>query len=709
MPLELLTTPSFYNDLWKVSKKEQKKFTHALKQINVDPFKGHGNTKKCFKHIYNNVYRYRMGKYRLIYCVGNRCIKLLMVGNRDEIYQRFEADPDMDVEIPEGTLGIDPKPIPTTHFDPPQIVDPFPGEDNNDDGKEGTVSDEEDSSSKLLKELLAEWGVSEEDNKAISECSNIEEILGLDIDDEVKEIVLRWNRPTKIEEVIEEPVYELPSAEHLEKYLDGTLKGFLLKLDPEQEKVARKSLRGPTLVKGGPGTGKSLVALYRIRNLMQPDAQKELFSEAPPQTLFVTYTTTLIKASQQLLKPLLGDSMKHVDVNNLDKIVRKIIGRAGLEFRPATENHKLEALKDTIEFLKNERLPESPVLNRILGRVSNDYLIAEFDWVIEGREVNDLEIYLKEDRSGRGIPFDGETRKAMWNLHQRYLKKLEKNDLETWNQLRSHALSAILNGEVSLPKYDVVIVDEAQDLTPVGLRLCMALCKDPQGFYMTADSGQSIYNRGFSWKRVDDAIKVRGRTTILKYNYRSTRQIMEASQQTLREKGGGDPETADLIPVLEGPKPRLLACKGVDDQVEKTEKFLIQSAEELRLPVTAGAILVRSNKAGAEFAEALSNKGVPAELVKGDTFDLDQKVVKVMTIHSAKGLEFPFVAVVRMDSNQIPMIWNVRDADEKVARLADERRLLSVGLSRAMRRLALVFDQNRPSRFVREIDRNLWA
>ncbi len=178
MPLELLTTPSFYNDLWKVSKKRAKEVHPCSETDQRRPFKGHGNTKKCFKHIYNNVYRYRMGKYRLIYCVGNRCIKLLMVGNRDEIYQRFEADPDMDVEIPEGTLGIDPKPIPTT-TDPPQIVDPFPGEDNNDDGKEGTVSDEEDSSSKLLKELLAEWGVSEEDNKAISECSNIRRDTGI--------------------------------------------------------------------------------------------------------------------------------------------------------------------------------------------------------------------------------------------------------------------------------------------------------------------------------------------------------------------------------------------------------------------------------------------------------------------------------------------------------------------------------------------------
>jgi superfamily I DNA/RNA helicase len=440
---------------------------------------------------------------------------------------------------------------------------------------------------------------------------------------------------------------------------------------------------------------------------MQPDAQKELFENAPPRTLFVTYTTTLIRASQQLLEPLLNDSMKHVDVNNLDKIVRKIVGQAGLEFRPATENHKLDALKDAIQHLQNNS-PENPVLDRLLRRVSHDYLIAEFDWVIEGREIGNLENYLEEDRSGRGIPLDGKMREAVWTLHESYLKSLEKNERDTWNQLRSRALAAVLEGKVNYLKYDVVIVDEAQDLTPVALRLCMALCKEPQGFYMTADSGQSIYNRGFSWKRVDSAINVQGKTTILKYNYRSTRQIMEASLQSLKEYGGGDPETTDLVPVMEGPKPRLMACQGVEDQVDKTAQYLKNSADELRLPLSAGAVLVRSNKAGTEFAEALTDWGIPAELVKGDTFDLDQKVVKVMTIHSAKGLEFPFVAVARVDAGLIPLIWNVQDEEEKESRLADERRLLSVALSRAMRRLALLYNQKKPSLFIREFNQSLW-
>src|SRR5690606_12417900 len=100
--------------------------------------------------------------------------------------------------------------------------------------------------------------------------------------------------------------------------------------------------------------------------------------------------------------------------------------------------------------------------------------------------------------------------------------------------------------------YDVVVVDEAQDLTPAGLRVCVELCKTPQGLYLTADASQSIYSKGFSWQRVHEALNVRGRTTILKRNYRSTKQIADAAIQLLRDHGGGDEEALATIPVRSG-------------------------------------------------------------------------------------------------------------------------------------------------------------
>jgi len=99
--------------MWKVPKSEHTKVTHALKQLRLDPLRGGGNAKKCFKHKYTNVYRYRIGDYRLIYCVGSKCIKLLMIGSRGEIYKRFEADPDIDIGKLPKPSDLEPKPIRT--------------------------------------------------------------------------------------------------------------------------------------------------------------------------------------------------------------------------------------------------------------------------------------------------------------------------------------------------------------------------------------------------------------------------------------------------------------------------------------------------------------------------------------------------------------------------------------------------------------------
>jgi len=707
MSYALLTTPSYQADLVNAPKNAQNKIIRAAKIIQSDPYTGGGKAKKIFKHKYSNVYRYRAGDYRIVYCLGDKCLKFLMADIRSRVYNRLETENIPEVNFSGGVAS--PIPIRTTHFDPPKEIEPFENEDKSTQESLGASSDNENSKGLFLG-LLSEWGVPKEYQQLVLKCTSVEEILDLEIDDKIKECVLHWENPTHIREIVEEPVYELPSPELLEDFAKGTLKGFLLKMDPDQEKVSRKHLNGPTLVKGGPGTGKSLVALYRIRNLMQPDAQKNIFNDSPPKTLFVTYTTTLINASKQLLAPLLGEAQKYVDVKNLDKIVKNIIARSGNDFAPASDKNRSEALFEAIEIIKSEQDSAWQILEKLLGRVTNDYIISEFDWVIEGRQILTLQDYIEEDRTGRGIPFDKQIRKAVWILHQKYMRRLEKVERSSWDRIRSLALELVSNDVVDMDKYDVVIVDEAQDLTPVALRLCFSLCKSPKGFYMTADLGQSIYNRGFSWKRVDKDINIRGRTTILKYNYRSTKQIMEAAIQPLRDCGGGDPETFSTIPVREGPKPRVIPCSNFEDHVKAVERFLKTSSEEFRLPVYSGCVLVRSNKAGEQIATGLNERGMPAALVKGADFDLDKKVVKVMTIHSAKGLEFPFVAVVRIDKDQIPfMMWNVTDPEEKESRYMDERRLLSVALSRAMRRLAITYTKTKPSMFISEMDKKLWG
>ena len=87
--------------------------------------------------------------------------------------------------------------------------------------------------------------------------------------------------------------------------------------------------------------------------------------------------------------------------------------------------------------------------------------------------------------------------------------------------------------------------------------------------------------------------------------------------------------------------------------------------------------------------------------------------VSLMTIHSAKGLEFPYVYVVGMEENLFPGILCLSTRQE----LEEERRLFYVAVTRAMTKLTLSYAETRyqfgnlnlaePSRFIDEIDENL--
>jgi DNA helicase-2/ATP-dependent DNA helicase PcrA len=93
--------------------------------------------------------------------------------------------------------------------------------------------------------------------------------------------------------------------------------------------------------------------------------------------------------------------------------------------------------------------------------------------------------------------------------------------------------------------------------------------------------------------------------------------------------------------------------------------------------------------------------------------DPDEDFVSLMTIHSAKGLEFPYVYVVGMEENLFPGILSLSTREE----LEEERRLFYVAITRAMTKLTLSYAEQRyrygnltlseRSRFVDEIDASL--
>jgi DNA helicase-2/ATP-dependent DNA helicase PcrA len=102
----------------------------------------------------------------------------------------------------------------------------------------------------------------------------------------------------------------------------------------------------------------------------------------------------------------------------------------------------------------------------------------------------------------------------------------------------------------------------------------------------------------------------------------------------------------------------------------------------------------------------LAHAALEAGEMQGDDFD---DCVQLMTLHSAKGLEFKLVFLVGMEEGLFPSQQSVDD----VGRLEEERRLCYVGMTRAMQQLYMTYAESRrlygresyprPSRFLREI------
>jgi superfamily I DNA/RNA helicase len=193
---------------------------------------------------------------------------------------------------------------------------------------------------------------------------------------------------------------------------------------------------------------------------------------------------------------------------------------------------------------------------------------------------------------------------------------------------------------------------------------------------------------------------------VLKRNYRSTKQIEEAALAFLLA-GGIENRESLSIAVNEGPRPTLALCQGPESAA--IAQLLDEWSRELCLPAYMGAVLTPTNRQASGLAEELNALGVQARACSSSNLDVDERVVKCMTIHTAKGLEFPFVAIAGLTGEAIPRrAYKAADADDLAEYTKQERKLLHVGMARAMKRLVACFPDADPSPFLGDLNNDLW-
>ncbi|MBE9078401.1 AAA family ATPase [Romeria aff. gracilis LEGE 07310] len=690
-PWALSFTGTFYSELLNLPKAVQKKIKKTLKVLEADPISAQGDAKKL-RGYSNNVYRVRMGDYRLFYSFGQGWVKLLSVRKRDERTYEIELSEVDDPAPPPESSVLDPQAIEVVPSDPATVSPTATAEAAGAD--EATSLIQTSLPFELTDAVLRQWQLPPEYWSAIQATSHSEALLELPVPEQYIQRIVDNLYPKPIEDIIEEREYVLQQPEDLERFVAGSLTHFLLKLDPEQEKLRDFGKQGPILVKGGPGTGKSTLALYRVQNLL---------AQGFKPVLFTTFTKALVTYSEQLLSQLLGQPLDRagVKVATVDALARRYYVQTHGEPQFADKAQRLALLREALHTtaIPAKNAFDLQVRRQTLERLGLPYLMQEIQDVIDGWGLTTLDEYLALERRGRGVPLQATVRTALWSVYQTWRRLMQRDGWTTWPQLRCQALAVA--EQLPDPPYQAIVIDEAQDLSPVALRFLLALVPSLKGFYLTADASQSLYQRGFSWKQIHTDLKVSGRTLQLKRNYRNTRQIMAACRTILADTAAGDADSLSLEPsAYQGATPTLVLTDSVEQESRLILAFFKAAAKRFRLPIYGGAVLCPRKDMGTAIAQRLVDQGTAAQFVSGRDIDLQGTYIKVLTLHSAKGLEFPFVAIVGLRQGILPYISADLPDDELAAVSDEQRRLFYVGCSRAMRALLVCGSRSNPSSFL---------
>ncbi|WXG56082.1 MAG: 3'-5' exonuclease [Candidatus Sedimenticola sp. (ex Thyasira tokunagai)] len=246
-------------------------------------------------------------------------------------------------------------------------------------------------------------------------------------------------------------------------------------------------------------------------------------------------------------------------------------------------------------------------------------------------------------------------------------------------------IEAVGKGDIPRAQYGALMIDEGHDFDADWLKL-VAQMVDPEtnSLLMLYDDAQSIYKRssglGFTLSSV--GIQAKGRTTILRLNYRNTREILRFAYEFAGHYLNPKSADEDHIPLIEpeaagnsGPEPVVRKFNTLKEEVQYSLKCL-QKWHRQGVPWRDMAVVYVAGYQGREIAAQLKAAGIPHLLLDNkkskSAYDPGSDLVSVLTIHSSKGLEFPRVIMLG--------IGRLADKEE---RQQDSARLLYVGMTRA--------------------------
>ncbi|XVQ09565.1 UvrD-helicase domain-containing protein [Spirillospora sp. CA-255316] len=327
---------------------------------------------------------------------------------------------------------------------------------------------------------------------------------------------------------------------------EGDFRVWKVFLHPTQERIAHRHYNGPARVSGGPGTGKTIVALHRVKHLAEqlpPGRDKPI--------LLTTFTKNLTTDRRLRLASLIGpELLARVDIAHIDQLAARVLG------------------ENTAPGGGKQRIYDQVALNE-----------------------------MRQPRPERN---------QVWKLIEQFTARLDKLGVETWGQAEERAARFEIEraakikarrqaveesgGKDLIPnddssgmrylgyRYKHIVVDEAQDLRPAHWKMLRAMADpdQPNDIFIAGDTHQRIYDHQVALGAL--GIHIRGRAYRLTLSYRTTMEILAQALRVVEPKNPDEKVSYDDIDdgtdtlagyrsVLHGPAPTFAPYNTWDDEL----------------------------------------------------------------------------------------------------------------------------------------------
>jgi superfamily I DNA/RNA helicase len=316
------------------------------------------------------------------------------------------------------------------------------------------------------------------------------------------------------------------------------------------------------------------------------------------------------------------------------------------------------------------------------------FLVAEWLEVVDAWQLLSWEGYRDFRRLGRKIRLPEVQRAELWAVFESLRNSLRQSNLVTMSTVYDALARHYEN--VRSP-FEHVVIDEAQDLSPMQLRFVAALGREagamrPQSLFFAGDLGQRIFQSPFSWKAL--GIEVRGRSSTLAVNYRTSHQIRMTADRLLGKEvsdvDGNTDTRIGCVSVFNGVAPFVFRASSIEDEIARVALWIqTQIAEGVK--VHECAVFVRDESYLPRALRAVTEAKLSSRILDNRT-DFAEGAVSVSTMHRAKGLEFRAVVVMACDEDALPLKSRIEVATETsdLEEIYDtERHLLYVACTRA--------------------------